>query len=366
MSNEIQTPPPPTPIDSGSQALADALHSSFGIVKFAMVVLFVVFLFSGFFTVGPQEKAIVLRFGKPVGEGEAVLRSSGAHWAWPYPIDEVIKIPITEVQEVRSRTQWFLQTAIQEARGEIPPPMPALNPAIDGYAITGDGNIIHAQATLRYRIDDPVRCVFDFSSGVNQAFNLAGVSNAVLHALDNALIYAAARSTVDQALLERTAFQDAVLARVTTLVREQKLGVIVEQCLVEARQPRQLDFAFQSVTDAGQRRRTAETEALSYRDKKLNEAEAEAVARLNTAQAARNEMVSKIEGDAKLFASVLPTWRDNRALFIQTRLVETLGRVIAGVDYKMYLPTTADGKPVELRLNLNREPVKLGSDQPKP
>lgn len=365
MSTENQNPPP-TPIDSGSQALADALRSSFGIVKFAMLVLFVVFLFSGFFTVGPQERAIVLRFGKPVGEGEAILRSPGAHWAWPYPIDEVIKIPITEVQEVRSRTQWFLQTALQEARGEIPPPMPSLNPALDGYTVTGDGNIIHIRATLRYRIDDPVRCVFDFSGGTNQTFGLAGVSNAVLHALDNALIYAAARSTVDQALLERTAFQDAVLARVTTLVREQKLGVIVEQCVVETRQPRQLDQAFQSVTDAGQRRRTAETEARSYRDKKLNEAEAEAVARLNAAEAARNEMVSKIEGDAKLFASVLPAWRENRELFIQTRLVETLGRVIAGVDYKMYLPTAADGKTTELRLLLNREPVKSGGGQPQP
>jgi hypothetical protein len=77
-------------------------------------------------------------------------------------------------------------------------------------------------------------------------------------------------------------------------------------------------------------------------------------------------MVSKIEGDAKLFASVLPAWRDNRALFTQIRLVETLGRVIAGVDYKMYLPTATDGKPVELRLNLNREPLKMGSGQPTP
>ena len=55
MSNESQTPPPAQPLDTGAQALAAALHSSFGIVKFVMLVLFVVFLCSGVFTVGPRE-----------------------------------------------------------------------------------------------------------------------------------------------------------------------------------------------------------------------------------------------------------------------------------------------------------------------
>jgi len=137
-------------VDSGSQALAEALRSSFGIVKFVMAALFIVFLFSGFFTVEPQEKAIKLRFGKPVGEGEQALLGSGAHWAWPYPIDEVIKIPIAEIQEVRARVNWFAQSPLQEALGEVPPaPFGSpLNPAIDGYALTGDGNIVHVKANL--------------------------------------------------------------------------------------------------------------------------------------------------------------------------------------------------------------------------
>jgi len=365
MSNEHPHSPSPLPLDSGAQALAAALHSSFGIVKVVMVLLFGLFLVSGFFAVGPQQKAIILRFGKPVGEGDKVLLGSGAHWAWPYPIDEVIKIPITEVQEVRSRSHWFLQSAVQEAQGEIPQAGPSLNPELDGYALTADGNIIHAKATLRYRIEDPVHCVFDFSSDTNQTFGLAGISNAVLSVLDNALIYAAARSRVDEVLLDKIAFQDAVKRRVVKLVLEQKLGVAVDLCLVETRQPRQLDQAFKNVTDAGQKRRTAVVEASSYRDKKLNGAEGEAVARLNSAQTERNDMVSKIRGDADLFAKVLPSFRANQELFVQQRLVETLGRVIAGVDYKMYLPTTPDGKPIELRLNLNREPLKATATEPK-
>lgn len=364
MSNEPQNSPPGQPLDAGAQALADALRSSFGIVKVVMALLFVVFLFSGVFTVGPREKAIRLTFGKPVGEGDKVLLGSGFHFGWPYPIGDVIKIPITEVQEVRSRSHWFLQTAVQEAAGEIPPAGPSLNPMLDGYALTADRNIIHAKATVRYRIEDPVRCVFDFSSGADQTYGLTGISNAVLNALDNALVYAAARSRLDEVLFEKTAFQDAVQRRVVQLVLDQKLGVTVEQCLVETRQPRQLDLPFKFVTEAGQKRATALTEARSYRDKKLSEAEGEAAARLNMAQAERNDMVAKIEGDAAIFKKVLPYYRADPALFVQQELSKVLGRTIAGVDYKMYLPTTPDGKPMELRLNLNREPIKIGGSKP--
>ena len=54
--NEPDEPNPhaaaPPPEDAGSQALAEALRSSFFIVKIIMVVLVLVFLGSGFFTVG--------------------------------------------------------------------------------------------------------------------------------------------------------------------------------------------------------------------------------------------------------------------------------------------------------------------------
>jgi regulator of protease activity HflC (stomatin/prohibitin superfamily) len=52
------------------------LRSSFAIVKIVMAADGH-FFSSGFFTVGPQEKAVILRFGKPVGEGEKVLLNAG-------------------------------------------------------------------------------------------------------------------------------------------------------------------------------------------------------------------------------------------------------------------------------------------------
>src|SRR6266487_2358510 len=146
------SPGPEAIEDARTQALADALHSSFAIVKVLMIGLVVVFLFSGFFKVGPQEKAIILRFGMPVGGGDGKLFEPGAHWAFPAPIDEVVKIPVGQVQQVDSTVGWYATTAANEATGARPPASESLNPVRDGYLLTGDVNIIHARATLRYRI----------------------------------------------------------------------------------------------------------------------------------------------------------------------------------------------------------------------
>ena len=97
---EVRRPGAENPVDPGATALAEALRSSFVIVKAVMVVLLVVFLGSGFFKVGPDERAIILRLGKPVGAGEAALLGPGLHWSWPYPIDEYRKVSISGIQKM--------------------------------------------------------------------------------------------------------------------------------------------------------------------------------------------------------------------------------------------------------------------------
>src|SRR5438270_1746090 len=144
-----------TPMDSGSQALSEALRSSFVVVKIVMVILVFVFLGSGIFTVGPNERAIILRLGRPVGEGEKALLGPGLHASWPYPIGEFQRVSITGIQRVTSRAGWYAVTPEQELAGTEPPAGVTMNPAVDGYALTADGNIVHTRATLPYKINDP-------------------------------------------------------------------------------------------------------------------------------------------------------------------------------------------------------------------
>ena len=344
--------PADTPVDAGSQALSEALRSSFAIIRVVMIVLVVVFFASGFFTVGPAQRAIILRFGKPLGEGEKALLGPGKlHWSFPYPIDECVKVNITGIQQVESMVGWYAQTPEQKLSGIEPPVTPGtpLNPAVDGYVLTADNNIIHTRAILTYRINEPIRYVFNF----------VNASNAVQSALDNALLYTASQFKVDDILTRDVAgFQEAVRRHVTQSVEKRELGIVVEQCAVQSIRPRQLKDAFDNVIDAAQKRGKVLNEARSYENQVTNRASADSESRINLAQSERARLVSDVAAQAERFQEILPQYQRQPSLFVQQRLTETLGRVLTNVQDKIFVAESVDGKPKELRLLLNRELLK--------
>jgi modulator of FtsH protease HflK len=338
--------------DAGSQALAEALGSSFAIVKVVMGVMVFAFFCSGFFIIGPQEKAVILRFGKPVGDGSKALLTAGLHWSLPYPIDEVVKIPITEIQKISSNNGWYLTTPEAELSGEEMPAGASLNPAIDGYVISADRNIIHTRATLYYHIDQPISFVFGFTN--------AAVT--VQNALDNALLYTAAKFNVDDILTRDVAgFKEAVQQRVSDLAEQEHLGIVIDQCEVQSIPPRQLQPVFAEVTTAREKRNQALNEANSYTNRVFNESSAQATSITNAAAVASANYVKSITSEAKRFGDLLPQYATNSALFVQQTFVQAMGQAFTNVQDKIFLPQRADGKPRELRLQLNREPP-----QPKP
>ena len=346
-----------TPMDTGSQALSEALRSSFGIVKFLMAVLIVAFLGSGIFQVGPQERAIRLRFGRPVGERAGALLGPGLHWSLPYPIDECVKVSITGIQKVNSTVGWFAITPEQELAGTEPYPTASLNPAVDGYALTADGNIVHVRATLTYRIEDPVQYVFSF----------VNASNAVQNALNNALLYTASRFNVDDILTRDVAgFREAVRKRTTELVEKQGLGVVVEQCDVQRLPPLKLKEDFANVLKADISRNSVLNQARAYANQTLSKATADAKSQINLAESHRTRLVAEVSSRADQFRDLLPKYEQNPALFVQQRWTESLGRSFTNVQDKIFIPEALDGKPRELRLMLNREPLKPKTEEQKP
>ncbi len=51
---------------------------------------------SGLIAIGPDELAVVRRFGKPIADD----LGPGVHWCWPWPIDEVSRIQPDRVRNV--------------------------------------------------------------------------------------------------------------------------------------------------------------------------------------------------------------------------------------------------------------------------
>jgi len=356
-------PGPERPFDAGSEALTEALRSSFWIVKIVMFLPLIVFLGSGFFTVEPQEQAMIIRLGRPVGEGQKALLGPGLHWSFPYPIDEYVKVPISAIQRVGSTVGWYATTPEQEQAGTEEASLPVqfpLNPLIDGYVLTADRNIVHTRATLTYHISDPVAYVFNF----------VNASNAVQSALDNALIYAATQFKVDDILTRDVAgFKEAVRKRVVDLVGQQNLGVEVEECLVQSRPPRQLKDAFDSVLKAALARQKVLEDAHSYEAQVSSKAGADARSLVNFAESDRSRLVNEVRSQADRFNDLLPKFRQNPSLFVQQRLTETLGRVLTNAQEKIFVTDGngggAAGLPKEFRVLLNREPPKK-SDETKP
>ena len=364
MSESHETPNPPAPrpeppvvpIDAGSRALEEAFRSSFAIVRIVMALLIVIFLFSGVRQVGPQERAVILRFGKPLGVGPEQLLGPGLHWAFPYPIDEIVPIPVGQIQTVVSTVGWYATTAVAEAAGTEPPPGPDLNPAADGYALTGDGNIVHVRATLRYRITDPLAYKFDF----------VNASNDVLSVLNNAIIYAAAHSSVDDALLNNAGFKEKVLARVNDQIDALKLGITLDPGDVTVIPPRYVKSDFDAVLAAGEDKGKTILAAQGYAETAVRQAQALANSLVSGAEAQASRFVREVQADANSFTNQLPQYLVNPSLFRQRLLAETWQRILAQPNDKFLLPERESGKSRELRLLLNREPPKMATEPTAP
>ena len=355
MNGQAPIQPPPPAEDAGSQALADALRSSFFIVKIIMVVLVLAFLGSGIFTVGPQQRAIVLRLGRPVGEGEHALLGPGFHLGLPSPIDEIKRIPFPSLQTADSSIGWYLTPEERQNNAPPPPPTDRLDPATVSYALTADTNIIHVMATMRYRITNPVRFYFDFTN--------AAVF--VTNALNNALLFASSQFSVDDILTKNpTGFREAVTARLQDLVEQEHLGITIETPLgVDVSAPLYLLDKFYAVDTANVKRDNARAEAESYATTTLADARAAAATRTYMAESARSRLVSTVDAEAKKFTDVREEYERDPEFYQRVRQMTLLQNIYQTVQ-EMILEPHLGAR--ELRLNISREPQAPSTNSAPP
>jgi len=294
-------------LDAASKSLSEALGISFIILKVIMIVLIVAFLASGFETVGSEEQALVLRFGKIRGVGEKRLLGPGPHWILPYPIDEILKIPVKTQVNLPIDSFWYFQEQSEMLSGQqrpVPPNQP-LEPLRDGYCITrgekrivtasangpgsqggvntgsdgSDYNIVHTKWQLTYQIDDPERFfrnihVEDFKPG-DIYFDVItkSITPLLKDLFEDCVVTAMVNYTIDEAISSR----DKMPIHVKRLLQE-KLDIIesgikvVSVQLTRSESPRQVKDAFEASTMASQRSETAITNARTYAENTLNKA----------------------------------------------------------------------------------------------
>ncbi|HPF39757.1 MAG TPA: SPFH domain-containing protein [Phycisphaerae bacterium] len=139
--------------DAATSELAGALRRSFGVLKFVMLILVVLYLLSGWFFVERGERAVVYRFGDIVGRGTpGAVKAEGWYLSWPFPIDSHVKV--STAQRTLPISFMLDVTEKEKASGKIGAKYGPLSPARDDYLVTGDENIIHASFEIRYEVDE--------------------------------------------------------------------------------------------------------------------------------------------------------------------------------------------------------------------
>jgi membrane protease subunit HflK len=408
--NDLRAGPPKNftgeELDASGRSLSEALRISFIILKIIMIVVVAAFLASGFKTVGSDERAIVLRFGKILGVGEERVLGPGPHWVFPYPIDEIVRIPTEKKVTLPINSFWYFQTKEEILEKRKTPPPEKLDPLQDGYCITrsekqsdviagsdgSDYNIIHCKWQISYQIDDPERFfrnvyVEDVKPGEVYFDVITKSITPILEDLvEDSVVTAMVNYTIDEAIESR----DRIPKHVRRLLQERldkiESGIkIIDAYLTDVTWPRQTDEAFLSSIKASQTSQKTISEARMYAENTLNEtagpvaeqlltvlhgkdvseAEKEALwsrlagtaeEKIAQARAYRTKIVEAAKANADYLQRLLPEYRKRPELVIQKVYQDAIEYVLNNADEKFVIQPTEGTGGKELRVLVGRDP----------
>ncbi len=363
-------------LDAAGKSLSEALRISFIILKVIMAVLILAFLASGFKTVGSDEQALVLRFGKIRGVGENRVLKQGPYWIFPYPVDTMVKIPVEKKVDLLTRSFWYHQTEedmLRESSIKKTRFLDTLDPVNDGYCITrseeqdetisgsdgSDYNIVHCKWQLTYQIDDPERFftniyVEDVEPG-DIYFDVIteSITPLLQNLFEDAIVTATVKYTINDVMYDKVA---GLTDDVTELLQEKldtiESGIkVVRVQLTDKTWPQQVDVAFQASHSASQESEQTISKARTYADNTVIGASGLAQEKEAEAQAYRTKVVASARANADYLRQLLPEYRKHPELVVQEIYRDTIERILANVDEKFVIP-----KGAEWRIYINRDP----------
>ncbi|MCF7957289.1 MAG: hypothetical protein K9M57_02440, partial [Phycisphaerae bacterium] len=316
------------PLDPANEALAEALRISFVVLKVVMVGVLVLFVYSGMFKVNENEQAMVLRFGKINGSGSKAILESGWHWAWPSPVEEVIKIPSnTELQLNVDDSFWYYQTEKEKVLGSQSQPPAQLTIGKDGYTLTAsasnsrlnvselnntdvqslqatDYNLIHTRWAIRYKIQEPRRFIENLWDGTDAGWGR--VNDLLRSVLEDSVVLTSANWDIDRIIYEKPMeFTEQVENRMKNRIEKLDIGIVASLNQVENTIPRQVIPSFDAVANAKEEAQKLITDAEAKANEIINESKADSDILLAQAKAYKSKVISEAQADEKYLNSIL-------------------------------------------------------------
>ncbi|MBI4524126.1 MAG: FtsH protease activity modulator HflK [Deltaproteobacteria bacterium] len=248
----------------------------------ALVIL--AFLWSSWFTVQPEETAVVRRFGR-------VVRTAGPglHFKFPFAIETVNLVPTARVL----KEEFGFRTSIPGRRTQYE----SGDFSNESLMLTGDLNVIDVQWIVQYRIEDPMRYLFQVRE---QGETLRDVTEAVMRRV------VGNRLGSDVLTVGRASVAAEVKEEMQKILSAYQTGIqIITVELQDVTPPDPVKPAFNEVNEARQDRERMINQAQEQANKVIPKARGEAKQSIAEAEGYATERVNQARGEATRFLAVL-------------------------------------------------------------
>ena len=287
-------------------------------------IALIFWLFTGVYTVGPDEVGVVQRFGKY----DRTVQS-GLNYHMPFPIETVKTPKVTEVKriEVGFRTVGKNQYRTVER---------------ESLMLTGDENIVDAELIVQYKIKEPI----------NYLFNFIGPEMTMREASEASLRTVVGRHNIDEALTSgKLMIQEATKELLQSILDKYETGIqVVAVQLQDVSPPKQVIDAFKDVASAKEDKNRMINEAEGYRNDIIPKARGEAQAMIREAEGFREARIARAEGDVAKFKAILKEYSKAKDVTRERLYLEAMEEILPGIE-KYIVPNGEDGNLLNL-LNL--------------
>jgi membrane protease subunit HflK len=281
-------------------------------VALIALVAVVIWGFSGFFRVDPDELGVVLRFGKYVRDAQP-----GLNFHLPYPIESALTPKVTRV----NRVDIGMRSVDDLRRGSASRDVPE-----ESLMLTGDENIVDVDFSVFWLIKPNGAGDYLFNiqqpEGTVKAVAESAMREVVGHS-EIQPILTGARQTVEvevQDLMQRTLDHYGAGVQVTQ-VQLQKVDP-----------PAQVLDSFRDVQAARSDAERAQNEAQTYANRVVPESRGRAAQVTQAAEAYRQQTIAEATGQSARFLKIYEEYKKAPEVTRQRMYLETMERLFGGTD----------------------------------
>lgn len=293
------------------------------LVPFVVIVILAAIFFStAWFTIDPQERGVVLRFGRYKG-----TVGPGLHFKLPFGLDRVAKVPV----ENQLKVEFGFRTLKAGVRTQYSDSAYAEESLI----LTGDLNVADVFWVTQYRIAEPFNYLFKVR---NLDLTFRDMNEAVMREV-------VGDHTITEILTtKRQNVEAMVKERLQLLCNQYNMGISITQVILQdVNPPAPVRPAFNEVNAAQQEKEKLINEAQQAYNKVIPLARGDADKMVEEAEGYAVQRVNRALGEANRFNAVFEEYEKAPEVTRQRIYLETMESVLQLVDRKIVIDERSAG-----------------------